>query len=147
MKIFLYFLFFTISKLYYISFPSKSVLFRHYSTNLASRTKNVFISAALRNYDRAYTLTHNKNTAISSCKLYRQFRRRSRHTVSRCVLFHIKGFSHILLAFYFFHIYAYERSLSYRSVDEFHSSLDKIRRQFIYELLEYPSSFCIVFNK
>lgn len=42
-------------------------------------------------------------------------------------LFHIKGLSHILLALDFFHVYADQCSLSYRSVDEFHSALDKVR--------------------
>lgn len=42
-------------------------------------------------------------------------------------LFHIKGLSHILLALDFFHVYADQCSLSYRSVDEFHSAFDKVR--------------------
>lgn len=42
-------------------------------------------------------------------------------------LFHIKGLSHILLALDFFHVYANQCSLSYRSVDEFHSAFDKVR--------------------
>lgn len=42
-------------------------------------------------------------------------------------LFHIKGLSHILLALDFFHVYADQCSLSYRSVNEFHSAFDKVR--------------------
>lgn len=79
----------------------------------------------LQNNDNPF-IPQNKKTAISS------------ETVSPapapfaadCILlylFHIKGLSHILLALDFFHVYADQCSLSYRSVDEFHSALDKVR--------------------
>lgn len=94
-----------------------------------NRVANVFISRMPRDHD--FTIitvffTAEQKTAISS------------ETVSPapapfaadCILlylFHIKGLSHILLALDFFHVYADQCSLSYRSVDEFHSAFDKVR--------------------
>ena len=83
-------------------------------------------------YDHDFTITtsrlsrKNKKAAISTGKLISS----SVPFAAVCIplyLFHIKGLGHILLALDFFHVYTDQRSLSYRSIDKFHSAFDKVR--------------------
>lgn len=95
-----------------------------------NRVANVFISRMPRDHDfKIMTILLSRRTKKP---------RSAPKTVSPapapfaadCILlylFHIKGLSHILLALDFFHVYADQCSLSYRSVDEFHSAFDKVR--------------------